>query len=167
MRSTRAAFSHFRPPLFAAFRCLTEPRVRCNYATAWRRGSSTTSLADVPIQFCVVGSGPAGFYTCDQAGALAVGRKPPPTVRKFSSHLFACIARQILKKFPYAQVDLLDRLPTPFGLVRSGVAPDHPETKVRRWRRTTRETRSRLEQRRRHSRILCALKINRSLQRSI
>jgi hypothetical protein len=25
---------------------------------------------------------------------------------------------------------LFDRLPTPFGLVRSGVAPDHPETKV-------------------------------------
>lgn len=28
-------------------------------------------------------------------------------------------------------IDLLqDRLPTPFGLVRSGVAPDHPDTKV-------------------------------------
>jgi hypothetical protein len=24
----------------------------------------------------------------------------------------------------------LDRLPTPFGLVRSGVAPDHPEVKA-------------------------------------
>lgn len=27
-------------------------------------------------------------------------------------------------------VDILDRLPTPFGLVRSGVAPDHPEVKA-------------------------------------
>lgn len=27
-------------------------------------------------------------------------------------------------------VDIIDRLPTPFGLVRSGVAPDHPEVKA-------------------------------------
>jgi len=50
----------------------------------------------------VVGSGPAGFYTVDK----------------------------ILKKYQNnVRVDLLDQLPTPFGLVRSGVAPDHPETK--------------------------------------
>ena len=48
----------------------------------------------------VVGAGPAGFYTAEQL--LAAG--------------FA--------------VDLLDALPTPFGLVRSGVAPDHPNIKA-------------------------------------
>src|SRR5581483_7317072 len=47
----------------------------------------------------VVGSGPAGFYTCDQL--LGAG----------------------------FEVDLIDLLPTPFGLVRSGVAPDHPKIK--------------------------------------
>ncbi|KAG7018884.1 NADPH:adrenodoxin oxidoreductase, mitochondrial [Cucurbita argyrosperma subsp. argyrosperma] len=36
----------------------------------------------------------------------------------------------LLKALPNAQVDIIDRLPTPFGLVRSGVAPDHPETKI-------------------------------------
>jgi len=36
----------------------------------------------------------------------------------------------MLKAHQQAQVDIIDRLPTPFGLVRSGVAPDHPETKV-------------------------------------
>lgn len=36
----------------------------------------------------------------------------------------------MLKAHREAQVDIIDRLPTPFGLVRSGVAPDHPETKV-------------------------------------
>jgi hypothetical protein len=30
-------------------------------------------------------------------------------------------------------VDMYEHLPTPFGLVRYGVAPDHPEVKVR-WR---------------------------------
>src|SRR3954464_11070931 len=47
----------------------------------------------------VVGAGPAGFYLTDQL--LAAG--------------FA--------------VDLYDVLPTPFGLVRAGVAPDHPKIK--------------------------------------
>ncbi|KAJ6799356.1 NADPH:adrenodoxin oxidoreductase, mitochondrial isoform X1 [Iris pallida] len=41
----------------------------------------------------------------------------------------------MLKAHEGAEVDILDRLPTPFGLVRSGVAPDHPETKTV-WRRT-------------------------------
>jgi ferredoxin--NADP+ reductase len=56
------------------------------------------------LEVAVVGSGPAGIYTAEalikQVGALA----PPGTVR----------------------VDVLDRLPTPYGLVRYGVAPDHP-----------------------------------------
>jgi ferredoxin/flavodoxin---NADP+ reductase len=47
----------------------------------------------------IVGAGPSGFYTADQL--LKVG--------------FA--------------VDLYDALPTPFGLVRAGVAPDHPKIK--------------------------------------
>lgn len=36
----------------------------------------------------------------------------------------------MLKAHKEAKVDIIDRLPTPFGLVRYGVAPDHPETKV-------------------------------------
>ncbi|GFS41041.1 pyridine nucleotide-disulfide oxidoreductase family protein [Actinidia rufa] len=36
----------------------------------------------------------------------------------------------MLKKHQGAEVDIVDRLPTPYGLVRSGVAPDHPETKI-------------------------------------
>ena len=47
----------------------------------------------------VIGAGPAGFYTTDQ----------------------------LLEKG--WEVDLYDALPTPFGLVRSGVAPDHPKLK--------------------------------------
>jgi ferredoxin--NADP+ reductase len=47
----------------------------------------------------VVGAGPAGFYTTDQ------------------------LLKQGL------EVDLYDALPTPFGLVRAGVAPDHPKIK--------------------------------------
>lgn len=60
-----------------------------------------SSLHSRPLHVCIVGSGPAGFYT----------------------------AEKMLKAYEGAEVDILDRLPTPFGLVRSGVAPDHPETK--------------------------------------
>ncbi len=51
----------------------------------------------------VVGSGPAGFYA---AGALLASADPR------------------------VEVDLIDRLPTPWGLVRLGVAPDHPNIKA-------------------------------------
>jgi ferredoxin--NADP+ reductase len=56
-----------------------------------------------PVRICVVGSGPAGFYA---AGHLLTGAGD----------------RDV-------SLDMLDRLPTPFGLVRSGVAPDHPKIK--------------------------------------
>lgn len=50
----------------------------------------------------MVGAGPAGFYTLD---ALLRAEVP-------------------------VEIDLIDRLPTPFGLVRGGVAPDHQHTKA-------------------------------------
>ena len=50
---------------------------------------------------CIVGSGPAGFYT----------------------------AQHLLKMTKNVCVDIVDKLPVPFGLVRYGVAPDHPEVK--------------------------------------
>ncbi|XP_074382898.1 NADPH:adrenodoxin oxidoreductase, mitochondrial-like isoform X2 [Apium graveolens] len=40
------------------------------------------------------------------------------------------IIEKMLKAHHNAEVDIVDRLPTPLGLVRSGVAPDHPETKI-------------------------------------
>jgi ferredoxin--NADP+ reductase len=59
-------------------------------------------MTENPIRVAVIGSGPAGFYA---AGHLL----------KESGERF--------------EVDMLERLPTPWGLVRSGVAPDHPKIK--------------------------------------
>jgi len=53
------------------------------------------------LRVAVVGSGPAGFYA---AGSLLDADAP-------------------------IEVDMLERLPTPWGLVRLGVAPDHPKLK--------------------------------------
>jgi ferredoxin--NADP+ reductase len=59
--------------------------------------------AEQPLRVAVVGAGPAGFY----------------------------VAEQLLRHAELvASVDLFDRLPTPYGLVRAGVAPDHQKIKA-------------------------------------
>ncbi len=54
-----------------------------------------------PLRVAVVGAGPAGIYAADILSKAAPG----------------------------VSIDLLERLPAPFGLVRYGVAPDHPRIK--------------------------------------
>jgi ferredoxin--NADP+ reductase len=69
----------------------------------------------VSARIAIVGAGPAGFYAAEQL--LGAG----------------------------LEVDLFDALPTPFGLVRAGVAPDHPKIKsvVRIYERTAQHERFR------------------------
>jgi len=57
------------------------------------------------LQVAVVGSGPSGFYLAD------------------------ALVKQSKKFFDKVHIDMLEKLPVPFGLVRYGVAPDHPEVK--------------------------------------
>jgi ferredoxin--NADP+ reductase len=59
-------------------------------------------MSEAPLRVAVVGSGPAGFYA---AGGLLDAEVP-------------------------IEVDMIERLPTPWGLVRLGVAPDHPKLKT-------------------------------------
>jgi len=54
-----------------------------------------------PLRVAIVGSGPAGFYA----------------------------AEHLQRQQPAVEIDMFDRLPTPYGLVRGGVAPDHPKIK--------------------------------------
>jgi len=59
--------------------------------------------AERPLRVAVVGAGPAAFYA---AAALLASEDPS------------------------VEVDMIERLPTPWGLVRLGVAPDHPQLKT-------------------------------------
>src|SRR5215470_7604423 len=54
-----------------------------------------------PLRVAVIGSGPSGFYA----------------------------AEALLKSDLAVRVDMIERLPAPYGLVRYGVAPDHPKLK--------------------------------------
>eukprot|EP00076_Gallus_gallus_P032086 XP_024997624.1 NADPH:adrenodoxin oxidoreductase, mitochondrial isoform X6 [Gallus gallus] len=78
-----------------------------------------SSRAPAP-RICVVGSGPAGFYTAQH-------------ILKFLATGFLCSTPSCPAFLPehhdLAQVDIYEKLPVPFGLVRFGVAPDHPEVK--------------------------------------
>jgi ferredoxin--NADP+ reductase len=60
------------------------------------------TASDSPVRIAVIGSGPAGFYAAGHLLKDSEGR---------------------------IEVDMFERLPTPWGLVRSGVAPDHPKIK--------------------------------------
>lgn len=68
-----------------------------------------------PLRVAIVGSGPAGLYAAghlleNPAGTFINGR----------------LVKRV--KMP-VEVDVIDRLPTPWGLIRGGVAPDHPDKK--------------------------------------
>lgn len=64
----------------------------------------------MPVSVAIVGAGPAGFYT----------------------------AEALLQTLPGVQIDFIEKLPTPYGLIRAGVAPDHQTTKnvARKFERT-------------------------------
>jgi ferredoxin--NADP+ reductase len=61
------------------------------------------AVGETALRVAVVGSGPAAFYA---AAPLLASEDPP------------------------VEVDMIERLPTPWGLVRLGVAPDHPQLKT-------------------------------------
>lgn len=63
---------------------------------------STLGTMERPLRVAIIGSGPSGFYAADP----------------------------LLKSDMHCKVDMFDRLPTPFGLVRGGVAPDHPKIRT-------------------------------------
>lgn len=73
--------------------------------SAWRAQNTSRARfrcqARAITQVAIVGSGPAGFYT----------------------------AQRLVKEIAGVKVDVFEALPVPYGLVRYGVAPDHPEVK--------------------------------------
>jgi ferredoxin--NADP+ reductase len=58
-----------------------------------------------PVRVAIVGSGPAGIYAAD------------------------ALLKSDAAADPGVSIDVLERLPAPFGLIRYGVAPDHPRIK--------------------------------------
>lgn len=63
--------------------------------------STQTNVVKFPLRVAVVGAGPAGIHLSDILSQRAPG----------------------------TQIDLFERLPVPYGLVRYGVSPDHPKIK--------------------------------------
>ena len=68
--------------------------------------SAAPGTAERPLRIAVIGSGPAGVYAADMITKSAEVRDGLTV-----------------------SIDLFDRYPAPFGLIRYGVAPDHPRIK--------------------------------------
>lgn len=62
----------------------------------------STGTSEAPLRVAIVGSGPSGFYAAEY-------------IQKQAGL--------------HAEIDMFERLPTPYGLVRGGVAPDHQKIK--------------------------------------
>ncbi|GAA5985929.1 hypothetical protein JCM11641_004831 [Rhodosporidiobolus odoratus] len=92
-----------RPCLQAPRRCPSQQRTFATTPASRAKSSSLPKLNSRPLRFGIVGGGPAGFYAASRLLSLPGSDK--------------------------ATVDLFELLPSPFGLARFGVAPDHPEVK--------------------------------------
>ncbi|WWD20421.1 hypothetical protein CI109_104897 [Kwoniella shandongensis] len=68
----------------------------------------SSSTSPPPLKLAIIGSGPSGFYTASRI--LSTLPADTPNGQNVEVHMY-------------------ERLPTPYGLVRYGVAPDHPEVK--------------------------------------
>lgn len=59
-----------------------------------------------PVRVAIVGAGPAGIYAAD------------------------ALLKSDAAQDPGVSIDLFERMPAPFGLIRYGVAPDHPGSRA-------------------------------------
>ena len=99
-RSLQNGLRH--PPVrVAAAARPSPPPPPITYSSTNAYSTTSPAVAKKPMRLAIVGSGPAGFYT----------------------------AHRLMKHLPDAVVDMYEKLPVPYGLVRFGVAPDHPEVK--------------------------------------
>jgi len=90
---------------------------------------SSSSNSNIPPRFSVaiVGAGPSGFYTAKYLTS-SILKQIQSTVSNSAAE--QSIADKEHKSLCSGiDIDMIERLPTPYGLVRYGVAPDHPEVK--------------------------------------
>lgn len=89
-----------------------------------RRTFSSAENTKPRLSVAVVGAGPAGFYASKYLTSSVLKR-----ITQSTSPDDGDDARSTPFAWSGIDIDLIERLPTPYGLVRYGVAPDHPEVK--------------------------------------
>jgi adrenodoxin-NADP+ reductase len=90
-----------RPPSLQHYRTRHVHLSRRSQSSASPTTTTPAATSPPPVRVAIIGAGPAGFWT----------------------------AERLFKLQPHTTVDMYERLPVPFGLVRYGVAPDHPEVR--------------------------------------
>ena len=105
----------------------------------------TTTRPPRRLSVAIVGAGPSGFYTAKYLSSAVLKKlqSTPACASVMSLAEAASVEgggaaevhhqkmQSSTNNFNYSgiDIDIIERLPTPYGLVRYGVAPDHPEVK--------------------------------------
>jgi len=119
--TSKTAFDHL------SFPKIMSTLIQCFLSQPYRRRSilrrkyhRTFTLDRDYLSVAIVGTGPSGFYTAKYLQSALKKTLSSQDGKHFTKSL---------RGLKQLDIDLIERLPTPFGLVRSGVAPDHPEVK--------------------------------------
>lgn len=94
--------------IHASYSTLQKP-IWSSFSRSFHASAAISHSSNEKLSVVIVGSGPSGCYT--------------------AKYLISSFENHLQMKFHTLEIDLLEKLPTPFGLVRSGVAPDHQEVK--------------------------------------
>lgn len=124
--------SHFmkNKPLATRSNVSNNRYTKCFSSTTGIEDPTARDNADAPrLSVAIVGAGPSGFYAAKYLTSSVLKRIQSAASEGIPKE------GQVEKKAPPPfkwsgiDVDVIERLPTPYGLVRYGVAPDHPEVK--------------------------------------
>lgn len=105
-QTSQFAFAKFK---FEFAQCLASALLPNNRSLFFLLSPPRTAMALPPMKLAIVGAGPSAFYVASRI--LSRIKAPHPQASTLRIHMY-------------------DRLWAPHGLVRYGVAPDHPEVKV-------------------------------------
>lgn len=117
-------------------RYFSTPFINCNNDDSQQQ-SPQPSLQSKRLSVAIVGAGPSGFYAAkylmssmskrillSQSTSLATNNEESAV-----GEVETTLATPSNFDWSGVDIDIIERLPTPYGLVRYGVAPDHPEVK--------------------------------------
>jgi adrenodoxin-NADP+ reductase len=96
-------------PVLCQVRRLWQQSTIASTSVIRRHYATQPTQSERPLKVAIIGAGPSGFYAASRI--LSSVPASSPAGRDLEVHMY-------------------ERLPTPYGLVRYGVAPDHPSVKV-------------------------------------
>lgn len=116
-------------------RYFSTPFINCNNDDSQQQ-SPQPSLQSKRLSVAIVGAGPSGFYAAkylmsSMSKRILLSQSTSLATNNEEDAVGGGETTAVTPHFDWSgvDIDIIERLPTPYGLVRYGVAPDHPEVK--------------------------------------